>query len=111
MTHDSDRIAAHFRRRERAPSRRSGVRGDPERAKALGIHGGSAFRAIAGFGRHGSLRAEGFFEIAANLPVQVEFIVGEEQAQQLLNLLRAEKLSLPYTLSAVQFGFTAAASA
>jgi PII-like signaling protein len=82
-----------------------------ERAKALGIHGGSAFRAIAGFGRHGSLRAEGFFEIAANLPVQVEFIVGEEQAQQLLNLLRAEKLSLPYTLSAVQFGFTAAASA
>jgi hypothetical protein len=57
------------------------------------------------------LRAEGFFEIAANLPVQVEFIVGEEQAQQLLNLLRAEKLSLPYTLSAVQFGFTAAASA
>ena len=82
-----------------------------ERAKALGIHGGSAFRAIAGFGRHGSLRAEGFFEIAANLPVQVEFIVGEEQAQQLLNLLRAEKLSLPYTLSAVQFGFTAATSA
>ena len=81
-----------------------------EQAKALGIHGGSAFRAIAGFGRHGSLRAEGFFEIAANLPVQVEFIVGEEQAQQLLNLLRAEKLSLPYTLSVVQFGFTAASS-
>jgi uncharacterized protein len=82
-----------------------------ERAKALGIHGGSAFRAIAGFGRHGSLHAEGFFEIAANLPIQVEFIVGEEPAQQLLNLLRAEKLSLPYTLSVVQFGFTAAAPA
>src|SRR4249919_842087 len=78
-----------------------------ERAKALGIHGGSAFRAIAGFGRHGSLHAEGFFEIAVNLPIQIEFIVGEEQAQQLLNLLRVEKLSLPYTLSMVQFGFTA----
>jgi PII-like signaling protein len=80
-----------------------------ERAKALGIPGGSAFRAIAGYGRHGTLMHEGFFEIAANLPIQIEFIVSSEQAQQLLNLLSAEKLSLPYAMSVVQFGFTASA--
>ncbi len=32
-----------------------------ERAKALGVQGGSAFRAIAGFGRHGTLHEEHFF--------------------------------------------------
>ena len=30
-----------------------------EQAKKQGIHGGSAFRAIAGFGRHGILHARG----------------------------------------------------
>jgi uncharacterized protein len=78
-----------------------------ERAKALGLPGGSVFRAIAGYGRHGTLHQERFFEIAANLPIQVEFIVSQEQAQQLLNLLGAESFSLPYTIQAVQFGFTA----
>jgi PII-like signaling protein len=78
-----------------------------ERAKALAIPGGSAFRAIAGYGRHGTLAQEGFFEIAVNLPVQVEFIASTDQAQQLVNLLRAEGLSLPYATSVVQFGFTA----
>ena len=78
-----------------------------ERAKALGLPGGSAFRAIAGYGRHGTLQQEGFFEIAPNLPIQVEFIVSQEQAQQLLNLLGGEKLSLPYAMQSVQFGFTA----
>jgi PII-like signaling protein len=79
-----------------------------ERAKALGIPGGSAFRAIAGYGRHGTLAQEGFFEIAVNLPVQLEFIASTEQVRQLVNLLRAEGLSLPYATSAVQFGLTGA---
>jgi PII-like signaling protein len=29
----------------------------------LGIHGGSAFKAIAGFGRHGVLHEDHFFEL------------------------------------------------
>ena len=78
-----------------------------ERARTLGLPGGSVFRAIAGYGRHGTLHQERFFEIAANLPIQVEFIVSDEQAQQLLSLLGAEQLSLPYTIQPVQFGFTA----
>jgi len=43
-----------------------------ERAKKLGIHGGSAFRAIAGFGRHGILHEDHFFELAGNLPVEFD---------------------------------------
>ncbi len=34
-----------------------------EKAKEMGIHGGSAFRAIAGFGRHGIIHEEHFFEL------------------------------------------------
>ena len=33
-----------------------------EKAKEMGIHGGSVFRAIAGFGRHGIIHEEHFFE-------------------------------------------------
>ena len=51
-----------------------------EEAKALGIPGGSAFRAIAGFGRHGRLHEETFFELAGELAVKVEFIVEESLA-------------------------------
>ncbi len=32
-----------------------------EEAKALGVRGGTALRAISGFGRHGRLREEAFF--------------------------------------------------
>ena len=35
-----------------------------EQAKKQGVRGGSAFRAIAGFGRHGILHEEHFFELA-----------------------------------------------
>ena len=41
-------------------------------AQGLGIEGGSAFRALAGFGRH-RRHDEGFFELAGELPVVVEF--------------------------------------
>ena len=44
-----------------------------ESAKKAGIHGGSAFRAIAGFGRHGVLHEQHFFELAGELTVVVEF--------------------------------------
>ncbi len=46
-----------------------------EQAKKMEIHGGSAFRAIAGFGRHGILHEEHFFELAADMTVAVEFVV------------------------------------
>jgi PII-like signaling protein len=74
-----------------------------EQAQKLGIHGGSAFRAIAGFGRHGVLR-EHFFELAGDLPVSVEFVITEEEAERLLAVIRAEKLHVFYLLTAAEFG-------
>lgn len=62
------------------------------RAKDIGIHGGSAFLAVAGYGRHGVIREQRFFELAEVLPVMVEFIVSPDEADQLLALVRAEKI-------------------
>ena len=61
-----------------------------EQAKKQGIRGGSAFRAIAGFGRHGILHEEHFFELAAEMTIAVEFVVNDAEAEKLLALLRSE---------------------
>lgn len=63
-----------------------------ESARKIGIHGGSAFQAVAGFGRHGVIHEQRFFELAADLPVVVEFIVPPEEADKLIELVRDEKI-------------------
>ena len=75
-----------------------------EQAKKQGIHGGSAFRAIAGFGRHGRMHEQHFFELAGDVPIMVEFIVTEEEAATFLKLLRSEKLHLFYSRVATECG-------
>ena len=75
-----------------------------EQAKALGIHGGSAFRAIAGFGRHGILHEEHFFELAAAMTVEVEFVVTDEEADKMLALLQRERVSVFYARIPAEFG-------
>jgi PII-like signaling protein len=75
-----------------------------EQANRLGIRGGSAFRAMAGFGRHHVLHENHFFELAGTLTVEVEFIVTDEEARQLVELLRGEKLRLFYALIPARFG-------
>lgn len=73
-------------------------------ANKLGIRGGSAFRAMAGFGHHHHLQEDHFFELAGNLPVEVEFIVNEDESRQLLDLLRSEKLRVFYAHIPARFG-------
>ena len=75
-----------------------------EQAKKLGIHGGSAFRAIAGFGRHGILHEEHFFDLIADLTIEVEFVVTDEEAERLLALLRDQRISVFYARVPAQFG-------
>ena len=75
-----------------------------EEAKALGILGGSAFRAIAGFGRHGRLREETFFELAGELAVKVEFVLDDKLAEQILQRVRAQNLNIFYVRHNVQSG-------
>lgn len=78
-----------------------------ERAKEMGIVGGTAIRAIAGYGRHGRLHEEAFFELAGELPVEIEFLLAESMAQQLLDLLHAENLRLFYVRMPAEYGVTA----
>ncbi len=75
-----------------------------EQARKLGIPGGSAFRAIAGYGRHGHLHEETFFELAGELTVQIEFVLDAQQADALLNGLRGQNLNLFYVRYAVESG-------
>ncbi len=77
-----------------------------ETAKKTGIHGGSAFRAIAGFGRHGVLHEQHFFELAGDLTVEVEFLLGDEQAEMLLATLRREQVRVFYAKVPAEFGIT-----
>jgi hypothetical protein len=75
-------------------------------AQELGIAGGSAFRAIAGFGRHGR-QDVGFFELAGELPVVVEFFVDAAMADPLLKAIAEAGLKLVYAKFPAEIGVTA----
>ena len=73
-------------------------------ANDLGIRGGSAFRALAGFGRHRVLHEERFFELAGSITIELDFIVSEDEARKLLELVDRERLRVFYAKVAAQFG-------
>jgi len=75
-----------------------------EQANHLGIRGGSAFRAMAGFGRHHHLHEDHFFELAGTLTVEIEFIVTDDEAQKLLDMIRQEKIRAFYAFIPARFG-------
>ena len=75
-----------------------------EQGNKLGMRGGSAFKAMAGFGRHHVLHEARFFELAGSLTVEVEFIATQEEAQKLLDLLHQEKIRLFYVYTPASFG-------
>ncbi len=77
-----------------------------EEAKKIGIQGGSVFKAIASFGRHGVLHEDHFFELAGDLPVEVVFFVSDDEAERLMALIRAEKLSLFHVRTPAEYGVT-----
>jgi uncharacterized protein len=77
-----------------------------EEAQRFGLHGGSAFRALAGFGRHGRLHEESFVELAGDLPVEVGFVVTEAEAERFLAHIKAQGLNLFYLRVPVEYGFT-----
>lgn len=77
-----------------------------ETARQLGVPGASAFRAAAGYGRHGVLHENTFFELAGDLPVRVSFVLDAAQRGILLDAVARAGLSLFYVAQAVEFGFT-----
>ena len=79
-----------------------------EHAKKAGIRGGSAFRAIAGFGRHGVLHEEHFFELAGDLTIQIDFAVSDAEGDALLESLRTENIRIFYMRIPVEYGVVGA---
>lgn len=75
-----------------------------EQAKKLGIHGGTAFKAMAGYGRHGVMHEATFFELAGDLTVEVEFIVTEDEAARLMEVVRSAKTRVFYARVPAEFG-------
>ena len=67
-----------------------------EQANKRGVRGGSAFRAMAGFGRHHVLHESKLFELPGALTVEVEFIVTDQEAQDLLSFLGQHEVLLFY---------------
>ena len=75
-----------------------------ELARRQGIGGGSVFRATAGFGRHGVLHEEQFFDLADDLPLKVEFLLRADQADALLAAARAASVDAVYAKVPASFG-------
>jgi PII-like signaling protein len=73
-------------------------------ANRAGLGGGSAFRAMAGFGRHRRLHEDHFFELAGSLTVEVEFVVDDDEAARLLALVEAQKLRVLYVRLPAEVG-------
>jgi PII-like signaling protein len=72
-------------------------------AQKTGLHGGTAFKAMAGFGSHGRLHEAKFFELAGDLTVEVEFLLTEDEAENFLSAVRAEHVHVFCTRQPVEF--------
>jgi PII-like signaling protein len=72
----------------------------------MNLPGGSAFRAIAGFGKHGRLHEETFFELAGELSIAVEFVLGSEESGKLIAAVHEEKLNLHFVRFSAETGMT-----
>ena len=82
-----------------------------EQASRLGVRGGSAFKAMAGFGRDHVLHESRFFELAGSQAVEVEFVVTDDEAKQLFELLLREKVTVFYALVPARFGMISSGTA
>ena len=77
-------------------------------ANKLGIRGGSAFKSMAGFGRHHVLHKGTFFELAGAQAIDVEFLVTHEEADKLFQMLQKRRCacsthaSRPTSASSIQ---------
>lgn len=74
-----------------------------KKASALGIRGGSAFRAIGGFGHHHDVHESRFFELAGTTGICVEFIVDDGEAEKVISLVREEGIRVVFARMPVCF--------
>lgn len=75
-----------------------------EEGNRLGLGGGSAFKAMAGFGRHRRVHEQSFFELAGSLTVEVEFLLDDAEAQRLLDAVAAQQRRIVYAKVPAEVG-------
>jgi PII-like signaling protein len=75
-----------------------------KRRRSSASAGGSAFRAIGGFGRHGILHAEHFFDLAGDVAVEVELAVTDDEAERMMARVRDERITVFFVRIPVEFG-------
>lgn len=73
-------------------------------AKKLGLPGGTAFRSVAGFGRHGVTHEASFLELAGQEAVRVDFVVSRGQAVDMLDHVRETGPEMLYAMFPTEFG-------
>lgn len=73
-------------------------------ARWIGIEGGAMYKAVAGYGRHGELRDEGFFDPDRTQPMMACFITTPLLADKFLGYLESEGLRLFYVRTEVEYG-------
>lgn len=74
-----------------------------EKAKEIGIEGGSVFKAISALGHDKVIREENFFELGANVSVEVMFVLPEEEKNNLFEIMKNEALDIFYVISSVEY--------
>lgn len=75
-----------------------------EFAKKHKVSGGSVCKAVAGFGKHGVIHEEKFFELASEVPMRIDFFLSESKANELIELLKKEEPELFYAYSKCDYG-------
>lgn len=78
------------------------------RGAKLGLPGGSAFRAVAGYGRHRVLHEAHFYELAGELPMEVVFVAEAADADRLVADVGSAGLSLFHYRIPAESGVTGA---
>lgn len=69
----------------------------------LGIHGATVINAAEGIGHAGARHAAHMLSVA-DQPVQIILALSEGEAEQILNLVRGEKVHVFYTRVPIEFG-------
>jgi PII-like signaling protein len=75
-----------------------------DQANELGIRGGSAFKAIAGFGHQHHISERRPLDLSGSQVTEVEFVVGAEEATRLLELVQTAGLRVFYACMPASLG-------
>ena len=76
-----------------------------EKAKEIGIEGATVIEALEGYGRNKNLHSATFFELVDE-PIEIIFLADEERCKKLFEMIKEENLSIFYSKSKTEFGFT-----